>query len=58
MRASILVALSVLAFKVAGGVLNTETDTVSTTTTITILTCHPTVTNCPVSLSPLVFGVS
>jgi hypothetical protein len=56
MRASILVALGVLAFKV--GALNTETDTVSTTTTITILTCHPTVTNCPVSLSPLVFGVS
>ncbi len=56
MRASILVALGVLSFKV--GAWNTETDTVSTTTTVTILTCHPTVTNCPVSASPLVFGVS
>jgi hypothetical protein len=50
MRASIVfVALGALALK--AGAWDTETDTVSTTTTLTVLSCHPTVTNCPVSLS-------
>jgi hypothetical protein len=48
MRASIiLVGLSALAIKAVAG--DTLTDTLSTTTTVTILSCHPTVTNCPVS---------
>jgi hypothetical protein len=48
MRAAIiLVALGAIA--VNAGVLATETDTLSATTTVTILSCHPTVTDCPVS---------
>jgi hypothetical protein len=52
MRAAIIfVALGAVA--VNAGVLATETDTLSATTTVTIFSCHPTVTNCPVSpLSP------
>jgi hypothetical protein len=52
MRASILVvALGAFALKAAAGAY-TSVDTLSTTTTVTILSCHPTVTNCPVSLFP------
>jgi hypothetical protein len=48
MRAAIiLVGLGAIA--VNAGVLATETETLSATTTVTILSCHPTVTNCPVS---------